>query len=160
MAWHVFGLLKNFFRKGKTSSGGLSLHNASNTGYEQIDLEKELRITNTLLSSIPGFIYRCCIDRHWTMTFLSNGFEGITGYDRNDVLKNRRLSFNDIVHPDHRKRLHDEWETYLQKEAILQEIVRAAELEKPGAGSAFVVPVEKVVGVVHRFHENFQPSSG
>jgi len=120
MAWHVFGLLKNFFRKGKTSSGGLSLHNASNTGYEQIDLEKELRITNTLLSSIPGFIYRCCIDRHWTMTFLSNGFEGITGYDRNDVLKNRRLSFNDIVHPDHRKRLHDEWETYLQKEAILQ----------------------------------------
>jgi nitrogen regulatory protein PII len=47
-----------------------------------------------------------------------------------------------------------------KKEAILQEIVRAAELEKPGAGIAFVVPVEKVVGVVHRFHENFQPSSG
>lgn len=51
--------------------------------------------------------------------------------------------------------------TYADKtEAILQEIVRAAELEKPGAGIAFVVPVEKVVGVVHRFHGGSQPSSG
>jgi nitrogen regulatory protein PII len=36
-----------------------------------------------------------------------------------------------------------------QNEAILQEIVRVAELFKPGAGIAFVVPVEKVVGVTH-----------
>jgi len=41
-----------------------------------------------------------------------------------------------------------------KKEAILKEIVRAAELEKPGAGIAFVVPVEKVVGVVHLQGEN------
>jgi len=47
-----------------------------------------------------------------------------------------------------------------KKEAILQEITRAAELEKPGAGIAFVVPVEKVVGVVHRFYESPQPDSG
>lgn len=40
-----------------------------------------------------------------------------------------------------------------KKEAILQEIVRAAELEKPGTGIAFVVPVEKIVGVVHHFHK-------
>jgi len=37
-----------------------------------------------------------------------------------------------------------------KKDAILDEIVRAAELDKPGKGIAFVVPVEKVVGVVHR----------
>ncbi|MBM4433352.1 MAG: P-II family nitrogen regulator [Chloroflexi bacterium] len=47
-----------------------------------------------------------------------------------------------------------------KKEAILQEIVRAAELEKPGAGIAFVLPIEKVVGVVHLFHRGSQPSSG
>ncbi|MBM4432809.1 MAG: P-II family nitrogen regulator, partial [Chloroflexi bacterium] len=41
-----------------------------------------------------------------------------------------------------------------KKEAILKEIVRAAELEKPGAGIAFVVPVEKVVGVAHLQGEN------
>lgn len=47
-----------------------------------------------------------------------------------------------------------------KKEAILQKIVRNAELEKPGAGIAFVVPIDKVVGVVHRFHESPEPSSG
>ena len=36
-----------------------------------------------------------------------------------------------------------------KSEAILQEIVQACELEKPGAGIAFVVPVKKVVGVSH-----------
>jgi nitrogen regulatory protein PII len=36
-----------------------------------------------------------------------------------------------------------------QSEEILREIVRAAELEKPGYGLAFVVPVSKVAGVPH-----------
>ncbi|MBI4286680.1 MAG: P-II family nitrogen regulator [Chloroflexi bacterium] len=46
-----------------------------------------------------------------------------------------------------------------KKEAILQEIVRAAELDKPGMGIAFVVPIEKVVGVVHLFHAGPQQAS-
>ena len=36
-----------------------------------------------------------------------------------------------------------------ESDAILVEIVRAAELEKPGNGLAFVMPVSKVVGVPH-----------
>ena len=34
-------------------------------------------------------------------------------------------------------------------DAILEEISKAAELDKPGAGLSLVVPEEKVVGVVH-----------
>lgn len=36
-----------------------------------------------------------------------------------------------------------------QNETILQEIIRVAELNEPGRGLAFVVPIEKVVGVPH-----------
>lgn len=36
-----------------------------------------------------------------------------------------------------------------QNETILQEIIRVAELNQPGRGLAFVVPIEKVVGVPH-----------
>jgi len=36
-----------------------------------------------------------------------------------------------------------------QSEAILAEIVKSTDLGKPGTGIAFVVPVEKVVGVAH-----------
>jgi nitrogen regulatory protein P-II 1 len=37
-----------------------------------------------------------------------------------------------------------------RKGAILTEIVRAADLNEPGKGIAFVVPVEQMLGVVHR----------
>jgi nitrogen regulatory protein PII len=36
-----------------------------------------------------------------------------------------------------------------QAEGILQEIVRAADLETPGNGLAFVVPIDRVVGTPH-----------
>jgi len=39
------------------------------------------------------------------------------------------------------------------KEAMLEEIVRAAELTMPGNGLAFVVPVDKVAGIVHLVEE-------
>ena len=39
------------------------------------------------------------------------------------------------------------------KDAVLQEIVRAAELTVPGHGLAFVVPVEAVAGIAHLVEE-------
>jgi len=36
-----------------------------------------------------------------------------------------------------------------QSDAILREIVRAAELDDPGKGLAFTFPIDKVVGVPH-----------
>ena len=40
-----------------------------------------------------------------------------------------------------------------REDAVLGEIVEAAEPEKPGRGIAFVIPVEKVVGIVHALTE-------
>jgi nitrogen regulatory protein P-II 1 len=39
-------------------------------------------------------------------------------------------------------------------EAILQEIVHCCDLKQPGAGIAFVVPVDRVVGVAHMLGES------
>jgi nitrogen regulatory protein P-II 1 len=36
-----------------------------------------------------------------------------------------------------------------EEDMVLAEIVRVAELDKPGCGITFVIPVEKVVGMVH-----------
>lgn len=44
-----------------------------------------------------------------------------------------------------------------QSEAVLAEIVRAAGLEEPGAGMAFEVPVDKVVGVPHLLRSPHSP---
>ncbi len=40
------------------------------------------------------------------------------------------------------------------KDRVLREIVQAAELNAPGHGLAFVVPVETVAGVVHLVQES------
>jgi len=34
-------------------------------------------------------------------------------------------------------------------DVVLEEIVRTAELDRPGAGIAFVVPVDRIVGAAH-----------
>ncbi len=72
--------------------------------------EKELRHIRTLLSNLPGFIYRSKIDRTRTMTYLSNGFTTITGYTPDEVIRNKKISFNEIIHPDYRDFLFREWE--------------------------------------------------
>jgi nitrogen regulatory protein PII len=38
-----------------------------------------------------------------------------------------------------------------EREAILKQIVTATELEKPGAGIAFTLPIDKVFGISHHF---------
>lgn len=38
-------------------------------------------------------------------------------------------------------------------DAILEEITKAVEIDKPGHGMAFVVPVEKVVGIAHALNQ-------
>lgn len=43
-----------------------------------------------------------------------------------------------------------------QKTVILQAIMQSAELNTPGNGIAFVVPVEEVVGATHLFEEEGQ----
>jgi nitrogen regulatory protein PII len=38
-----------------------------------------------------------------------------------------------------------------EREAILKQIVAATDLEKPGAGIAFTLPIDKIFGISHHF---------
>ena len=71
-------------------------------------LESE-RSKSVLLSHLPGLAYRCKYDRLWTMEFVSQGCEILTGYKPENLVGNRDLSFNVIIAPEYRARLWDEW---------------------------------------------------
>ncbi|NYT05390.1 MAG: PAS domain S-box protein [Methanomicrobiales archaeon] len=60
------------------------------------------RTLSTLISNLPGMAYRCANSRDWTMEFISEGVERLTGYTAADLVDDRTLSFNDIIHPDDR----------------------------------------------------------
>ena len=60
----------------------------------------------------PGFIYRCANDKNWTMKFITDGCTSITGYRPADLIENKKISYNNIIHPDYRKLVSDKWKKY------------------------------------------------
>ena len=71
-------------------------------------LRESERAHRTLLANLSGMAYRCRNDKDWTMEFVSEGCQTLTGYPPDDLLHNRRLSFNALIHPDDQEQVwHD-----------------------------------------------------
>ena len=73
-------------------------------------LQESERSKSVLLANLPGMAYRCRLDRDWTMEFLSDGCLMLTGYCSDDLVQNKRLSFNDLIVPEYRDQLWEAWQ--------------------------------------------------
>jgi PAS domain S-box-containing protein len=62
-----------------------------------VESETKLR---ALVSNVPGAVYRCEFGGAWTIDFMSDEIEAITGFPPSDFLGNRLQSFASIEHPD------------------------------------------------------------
>ncbi|HPF87475.1 MAG TPA: EAL domain-containing protein [Candidatus Limiplasma sp.] len=71
-------------------------------------LESE-RSKSVLLANLPGLAYRCSYDPQWTMHFISDACFDLTGYRSECLLENRDLSFNDLIVPEYRQKIWDEY---------------------------------------------------
>jgi PAS domain S-box-containing protein len=54
----------------------------------------------TLVSNVPGVIFRCAIDQDWTMEYLSDEIEDLVGYPASDFIANDVRTFASIIHPE------------------------------------------------------------
>lgn len=54
----------------------------------------------SLVANIPVTSYRCLMDEHWTMLFVSEDIELLTGYESSDFINNRKRTFASIIHRD------------------------------------------------------------
>jgi|GEM_PF-449332 len=84
-------------------------------------LEEQAKLYRALVENLPGFVYRCKNDMNWTMEFLSPQFEEITGYKLDEVLYNRVIAFNDLIHPDYQDYLWDKWQKSLAKSEVFED---------------------------------------
>ncbi len=58
-----------------------------------------------LVSNIPGVIYRSACDKDWTMQFLSDYIEVITGFPPSDFIGNSVRSYESIINSDDTQRV-------------------------------------------------------
>lgn len=51
----------------------------------------------SLISNLPGVAFRCHLDDDWTVLFISDAIETISGYSAQDFVE-RRITFNSLIH--------------------------------------------------------------
>lgn len=61
------------------------------------------RVLKTLVSNLPGMVYRCRNDPSWTMEIVSDGCVTLTGHHASALLLNTGVSYADLINPDDRQ---------------------------------------------------------
>jgi len=61
------------------------------------------RKNRTLIGNLPGMAYRCQNDQQWTMEFISEGCQRLTGYRPDEIVNNKVVSYGSLIHPADRK---------------------------------------------------------
>lgn len=86
-----------------------SLHRSINYAIErkhaQEALQESQRTLETLMKNLPGMAYRCNNDRQWTMKFVSEGCIKLTGFQQEELIENKVVSYNSLIHKEDRERV-------------------------------------------------------
>jgi diguanylate cyclase (GGDEF)-like protein/PAS domain S-box-containing protein len=64
---------------------------------------EDASMLSNLLANLDGLVYRCRIDNDWTMEFLSEGCQALTGYPMEYLLHNSSASYQEIIYPGDRE---------------------------------------------------------
>ncbi len=71
------------------------------------ELKENQRTFETLISNLPGVVYRCRYDPDWTMEFVSDGCLELTGYQPEDLIMNKNVSYGNLIHYEDRQIVRD-----------------------------------------------------
>jgi PAS domain S-box-containing protein len=74
-------------------------------GLRAARLRADEALLRSLVSNIPGALYRCAYDPEWTMVWMSEEIEEISGYPITDFIDNSGRTFASVIHPDDRERV-------------------------------------------------------
>ncbi|UCF91591.1 MAG: PAS domain S-box protein [Desulfobacterales bacterium] len=78
------------------------------------DLRESERRLTTLMGNLPGMVYRCRNDKYRTMKFVSEGCRQLTGYQPEDMIADKKLFHNRVIHPGDREDVWDQVQQALQ----------------------------------------------
>lgn len=110
--------------KGERSSVIGTLTDISRMKTTESSLRANRRSLSTLLSNIPGMVYRCKNDKNWTFEFVSDGCLEVTGYEPYEMIENPNFSYTMTIHPDDRQRTWECAQQQIDKQEKFQLIYR------------------------------------
>jgi PAS domain S-box-containing protein len=87
-------------------------------------LQESQRALTTLMSNLPGMVYRCRNDRDWTMDLVSGGCLELTGYQPFEVVGNRKIAFARLIHAEDQESIWNEVQIALQERRPFQLVYR------------------------------------
>jgi PAS domain S-box-containing protein len=102
----IFGYINNFSYFAINFSANYPFYFAAMNKTKQIFFGHEQ--LNILMNNLPGMAYRCLDAPQWTMKYVSDGCKKLTGYNANDFIDNRKISYEQIIHEDDRQKV---WES-------------------------------------------------
>lgn len=76
--------------------------------------QESQRKLSTLMSNLPGMAYRCLNDQNWTMQFVSEGSKNLTGYLPEDMINNKTVTYDSLIHADDKQRIWKEVQSALK----------------------------------------------
>ena len=85
-----------------------------------ISLQENLHLYSSILGNVPGLIYRCKNDPNWTMEYVSQGCLNLTGYQPDEMIGNRTVSFGEIIVEEYRDLLWEQWQKVLEEGSVFQ----------------------------------------
>jgi PAS domain S-box-containing protein len=71
-------------------------------GLSAARLRSSQALLRSMVDNIPGALYRGAWDRDWTMHWLSDEVETLTGYPASDFVDNAVRTFASVIHPEDR----------------------------------------------------------
>ena len=82
------------------------------------------RKLRTLVGNVPGIVYRCRIDRKWTMEFISDACTTISGYAPEDFYGKGLMDWGTLIHPEDKNRVWEEVQKAIGQKRPYQIIYR------------------------------------
>ncbi len=74
----------------------------------------------SLLENYNGMAYRCLNDENWTMKYVSKKTYELIGYLEDEIIDNKIICFEEIIHPKYRENLRRIWENAINNHEDFQ----------------------------------------
>ena len=87
-------------------------------------LQQSQRRYETLVSNLPGLVYRCRHDADWSMEFASAGCLELTGFSSEAFVRDQSISWMEIVHPDDLQAISDEMDVAFREHRSFELVYR------------------------------------